>query len=199
MTFSGQHNNPVVKKIFPLGLMVLGLILLVGGGYTIMRGFDAKAQVREELLAQNITTPEDASIPNARVRNAETAKSMAEIIDKHARESAGGLTYAELGRFMAKNGDVAGTSDPAQALTGADGKPVPNAVRNTAFQSSALQTSLYTSVMAFNVADLVVGLGAMMLALAVAIGGVGVALGGLAIPAMARKLHVEPVAAIPVP
>jgi hypothetical protein len=49
--------------------------------------------------------------------------------------------------------------------------------------------------MAFNVADLVIGLGVAFAALGFAIGGVGVALGGLAIPALARRLHVEPVAA----
>jgi hypothetical protein len=70
-------------------------------------------------------------------------------------------------------------------------------MRNTAFQASALRTSLYTSVMAFNVADLVVGLGAMMLVLGLAVGGIGIALGGLAIPALGRRLHVDPVAAHP--
>jgi hypothetical protein len=186
-----------MKKAFPIVLMVFGLVFLGAGLYTILRGFDAKDQVRDELIAQNITTPEDASIPNARVDSSATAESMADIIDVHARESTGDLTYAELGRFMAANGDPAGTSDETAALMGADGKPVPNAARNTAFQASALRTSLFASVMAFNVADLVVGLGVLMLALGFAVGGVGVALGGLAIPALARRVHVDPVAAQP--
>jgi hypothetical protein len=175
--------------------MVLGVVFIGAGIYTVNRGFDAKDQVREELLAQNITTPEDASIPNARVRNAATAESMADVIDVHARESTDGLTYAEMGRFLAKSGDPAGTSVEEEAVLGADGKPVPNPLRNTAFQASALRTSLYSSVMAFNVADLVVGLGLMIAVLGLAVGGVGVALGGLAIPALARKVHVDPVAA----
>jgi hypothetical protein len=49
--------------------------------------------------------------------------------------------------------------------------------------------------MAFNVAELVVGLGLVMLVLGVAVGGVGLALGGLAIPSLARRVHVDPVAA----
>jgi hypothetical protein len=77
----------------------------------------------------------------------------------------------------------------------ADGKPVANPLRNTAFQASALRTSLYTSVMAFNVSDLVIGLGLMIAVLGLAVGGLGVALAGLAIPAFARRLHVEPLAA----
>jgi hypothetical protein len=186
-----------MKKAFPIALMVFGLVFIGAGLYTANRGFDAKDQVREELLAQNITTPEDASIPNARVDDPSTARSMADIIDVHALDSTGGLTYSELGRFAAANGDIAGTSNEDEAVIDADGNPVPNPLRNTAFQASALRTSLYTSVMAFNVADLVVGLGAMMLVLGLAVGGVGVALGGLVIPALARQVHVDPVAANP--
>jgi hypothetical protein len=184
-----------MKKAFPIALILFGVVLLAGGGYTLARGFDAKSDIKAELVAQNITTPEDASIPNVRVDSATTAKSMADIIDHHARESAGGKTYSEMGRFMAKNGAPEGTSNADEALIGADGKPVANALRNTAFQASALRTSLLTSVMAFGVADLVVGLGVLLLALGLAVGGVGVALAGLAIPAFSKKFHVEPVAA----
>jgi hypothetical protein len=182
-----------VKMAFPIALMVLGLIFLGAGTYTVSRGFDAKDQVKDELLAQNITTPEDASIPNVVVKDARTAQSMADIIDHHARETTKGKTYAELGRFLAKDGSD--TNDTEAALTGADGKPVANPVRNVAFQASSLRTSLLTSVMAFNVANLVLGIGLMIGVLGVAIGGMGVALAGLAIPRFARKVHVYPAAA----
>ena len=105
----------------------------------------------------------------------------------------GGKTYSELGRYLAADGTD--TNDANAAVTGADGKPVANPIRTTAFQASSLQTSLWSSVLAFNVADLVVGLGVMIVALGLAVGGVGVALGALAIPFMAREFHVEPVAA----
>ena len=182
-----------MKKAFPIALMILGLVFVGAGVYTANRGLDAKSQVRGELIAQRVTTPEDASIPNARVDSAATAKSMADIIGHHADETTQGKTYSELGRYLAKDGTD--TNEATAALTGADGKPVANPVRNVAFQASSLRTSLYTSVMAFNVAQLVVGLGVMMLALGVAVGGVGVALAGLAIPAFARKVHVYPAAA----
>ena len=158
-----------MKKAFPIGLILLGIVFLVAGSYTSYRGFQAKDLVRTELLAQRITTPEDASIPNVQVKDAATAKAMADIIDTHAQKATGGKTYSELDR-----------EDPARA---------------TAFQASALRTSLYTSVMAFNLGDLVIGLGLMIGVLGVAIGGVGVALEGLVVPALARRMHVQPVAA----
>ncbi|HLG00045.1 MAG TPA: hypothetical protein VI916_06215 [Acidimicrobiia bacterium] len=184
-----------MKKAFPIALMVLGLVFIGAGVYTVNRGFDAKDQVRSELLGQNITTTEDASIPNARVDDAATAKSMADIIDVHSREATEGRTYAEMGRFLAADGGD--TNDEAAAALDASGKPIANPLRSVAFQASALRTSLYTSVMAFNIADLVVGLGFMMSALGVAVGGIGVALAGLVIPALARRVHVDPVAAHP--
>ena len=93
---------------------------------------------------------------------------MADIIEHHALAATGGKTYSELDR-----------EDPTRAV---------------AFQASALRTSLYTSVMAFNVGDLVIGLGALIAVLGLAIGGVGVALEGLVVPALARRLHVRPAA-----
>jgi hypothetical protein len=159
----------MMKKLFPIALALLGLVFVVAGGYTVYRGVDAKNLVRDELIAQKIVTPEDASIPNAVVDDPATAQSMADIIDHHAREATGGKTYSELDR-----------TDPT---------------RTTAFQASALRTSLYTSVMAFNVGDLVIGLGLMIAVLGVAFLGLGIALEGLVLPSLARRVHVQPIAA----
>ena len=183
-----------MKKIFPILLVVVGLTFLGGGAYTAVRGLDAKAEVRETLLAQNITTPEDAAIPNARVDDAATADAMADIIGVHAAEATGGETYAEMGRFLAADGSGA-TSDEELALVDEAGNPVPNPLRNVAFQAATLQTSLHTSHMAFNVADLVIGLGAFIAVLGIIVAGIGVALAALAIPGLARRFEVEPVAA----
>lgn len=182
-----------MKKLFPIVLVVVGIGFLAGGGYTIVRGLEARAEVREQLLAQNITTPPDAEIPNARVQDAATAHAMANVIGKHALEATGGKTYAEMGRFLTPDGGE--TSDEEQALKDENGNPVPNPLRNVAFQAAALQTALHTSHMAFNVADLVIGIGAFVVILGLVVGGIGVALGALTIPALARPLRIEPVLA----
>ena len=189
-----------MKKAFPILLMLLGLVFAGAGVYTMVRGVDAKDQVKHELIAQNIKTTPDAQklvgiAPGLQVNSAHRAEKMAQIIDHHSLEATGGLTYSEMGRFAVASGDPAGTDDATKAVTGADGKPVANPLRNTQFQASALRTSLYTSVMAFNVADLVIGLGLMIAVVGIALGGIGVALAGLAIPAVGRRFGVEPVAA----
>ena len=171
-----------MKKLFPILLMVLGGRV---PGRRRLRRLSRRRhrdQVQDELVAQNITTPEDASIPNVLVDDVAFARSMAEIIDHHARESSGGLTYSEMGRFATPDGDPAGTSNEEEALIGSDGRPVPNNLRTTAFQAAALRTSLFSSVMAFEVSTLVVGIGVLLFVLGIAVGGMGVALAGLAIP-----------------
>ena len=175
-----------MKKAFPIALMVLGLIFVGASAYTMNRGFDAKRQVKAELIAQDIRIGQrfdasgkvvDEAIPakwaGKQVNSAASAKAQADIINHHALKATGGRTYAELPQ-----------NDPT---------------RTTAFNASMLRTSLYTSIMAFNVGDLVIGLGLMILVLGVAVGGLGVALGALAIPGLAKKVHVDPLVATPHP
>jgi hypothetical protein len=175
-----------MKKAFPIALMVLGLIFVGASAYTMNRGFDAKRQVKAELIAQDIRIGQrfdasgkvvDAAVPakwaGKQVNSAASAKAQADIINHHALKATGGRTYAELPQ-----------NDPT---------------RTTAFNASMLRTSLYTSIMAFNVGDLVIGLGLMILVLGVAVGGMGVALGALAIPSLAKKVHVDPLVATPHP
>jgi hypothetical protein len=47
-----------MKKAFPVALMLIGLVFLAAGAYTVVRGIDASADVRDELEAQRIVTPE---------------------------------------------------------------------------------------------------------------------------------------------
>jgi hypothetical protein len=57
------------------------------------------------------------------------------------------------------------TSDIKLAATDANGKPVENALRNTAKDSAFLRTSLGVAVMGFKVSDLVVGMGFFIVAI----------------------------------
>lgn len=165
-----------MKKLFPPALVVLGVVFAAAGVYTFARGVDARRQVHGELAAQRIVTPPDASLPNRPVVDEATAKSQADIIARHAAEATGGLTYAEMGKFANPAGTPKGTNDEAAAVKDAAGKPVPNQARSTAFQAAALRTSLYASVMAFELSLLVIGLGAMLVVTGGAFAGIGVSL-----------------------
>ena len=177
-----------MKKASAITLLVVGAVLVGLGVYAAGRGFDAKAQVRDQLVAEGITTPAGASIPNARVDDAATAMSLAQFIDGAMKQATGGRSYAEVGRYLTAAGTE--TDDAAAAALGPDGQPMVNGLRSAAFEVSTATTSLYTSVMAFHIGELAVGLGVVLLVLGLGVGGVGVAFAGLTVPAAVRsRIH----------
>jgi hypothetical protein len=174
-----------MKRAFAIALVLVGVGFVVGGAYTLVQGVSARGEVRDQLLAQRITTPEDAAIPNERVDDAATAHAMANIIGVHAAEATGGKTYAEMGRFLTPDGGD--TSDEAAALKDENGNPVANPLRNVAFQAATLQSTLHTSHLAFKVSDLVIGLGLMIVVLGFVISGLGLYFGAVPLRAFARE------------
>jgi amino acid transporter len=106
---------------------------IVLGVLMVIGGIATWIVVSSTLSDQNIVTSEDACLPERSVADPFTAYCEAKVIEKHTLDSTGGLTYAELDR-----------EDP---------------LRETALTSSFLQSSLFTSVVAFGVAAMAVGMG----------------------------------------
>src|SRR4029453_3866177 len=92
-------------RLFPKMVIAVGIAFAIAGLVAAGAGVYIRTFVGRQLAAQQITTPEDASIPNAPVTGMATALSMADIIQHHAADSANGLTYAQMGRFAVESGD----------------------------------------------------------------------------------------------
>ncbi len=129
-------------------MIAVGIAFALAGLVAAGAGIHIRTFVGQQLAAQQITTPEDATIPNAPVDGIATALSMANIIQHHAADSANGLTYAQMGRFAVESGDPADTNTADAALKDANGKPVANQARNTQLTAASLVTSLSLSAMA---------------------------------------------------
>jgi hypothetical protein len=106
---------------------------IVLGVLMVIGGIATWIVVASTLSDQNIVTSDDACLPGRSVADPFTAYCEAKVIETHTLEATGGLTYAELDR-----------EDP---------------LRETAATSSFLQSSLFTSVVAFGVAAMAVGMG----------------------------------------
>jgi hypothetical protein len=182
-------------KLFPKLVIAVGIIFALGGLGTAGAGIYINNFVVDELAAQNITTPDDATLPNVPVTSIASALSMADIIQKHAADSSKGLTYAQMGRFAVESGDPAGTNKADEALKDANGKPVANQARNTQLTASGLVTSLSLSAMAIGAAYGAIALGIGFLVLGIVVAGLGYALLGLITPAVAKRYGLQPVAA----
>ena len=182
------------------GGLAAGVILVLFGIGSLALGIDARQTVEDELSRENIVgspdmSPEaieegvqeagltDVEIPSCDVAEepittGAEARCFSEYMRIHALESSGGLTYAEMGRFLSADDpeDPAGTSDEAAALKDDDGNPVSNAARNTWVTETALSTALNMSYMAsqlalfsivVGIALILTGIGLLILALAV--------------------------------
>jgi len=110
---------------------------IVLGVLMIVGGITTWFVVSDTLSNQKITTSEDACLPNRTVAGPFTAYCEAKVIEAHSLESTGGLYYAEMDR-----------EDPLRA---------------TAATASFLQASLFTSVVAFGVAAMAVGMGLLFI------------------------------------
>jgi len=145
---------------------IVGILCIIFGVIAIVGGVATWVLVTNQLAAEKITVSSDSAImPGAPVNSPITAYAQAEVINKHALEGSGGLTYAELGSEISK-AKAAGDTAKAEELT---------AQRTSAMNASFLRASLFTSVVAYGVALLVFGLGLMFIL-------VGWALGSLAKP-----------------
>lgn len=182
-------------RLFPKMVIVVGIAFALAGLVVAGAGVYIRNFVGQELAAQQITTPEDASIPNVPVDGIATALSMADIIQHHAADSSKGLTYAQMGRFAVASGDPAGTNKADEALKDTNGKPLANQARNTQLTAAGLVTSLSLSAMAIGAAYGAIALGIGFTVLGIVVAGLGYALLGLISPAVAQRFGVQPVAA----
>ena len=126
------------------GARVYAIIVLVLGAVFIVAGVVTWFVVRDQLANEKITVSKDADfLAGKPVKGPFTAYAQAEVINKHALEATGGKTYSELGQ-----------DDP---------------LRQTAMSASFLRASLFTSVVAFGVALMAVGLGVTLILVALAL------------------------------
>ena len=178
------------KKVFMIGGFVAGAVLVAFGAVSIWMGATGLGTVKDNLKQEKITAGDDMSpavikaawaetgitvpvalptcslTPEQQINSGSEARCFAQYIRIHALESSQGLTYAEMGRFLAAADPTnpAGTNDPAAAVTDEEGKPVPNAARNTWVTATALSTALNVSYFAENVAKfgIVVGIALLL-------------------------------------
>lgn len=189
------------RRLLEIGGIVAGAVMIAFGVVALVMGVDARGTVSNELKAEYIVGSPDmnptdirasaseaglastialptCNVAGKEIKNGSDARCFAQYMRIHALESTGGLTYAQMGRFVAAANpdDPAGTSDTAAALKDESGAPVSNGKRNTWVTETALATALNVSYMAeqialfgvvVGIALLLSGIGFVILAVAV--------------------------------
>ena len=175
------------RRLWEIGGFVAGAVLIAFGAVAIYMGVTGFTTVRDSIKQEKITfgSVDDPAVAahaeqwaGEQVTTGEQARAFALIMRDHALESSGGLTYAEMGRYLAADDpdNPAGTSDLGAALTDEEGNPVSNSARNSWVTATSLSTALNVSYMAeqlaifglvVGVALLLTGVGLVILAFAV--------------------------------
>jgi hypothetical protein len=124
---------------------VAAITALVIGIGSIAGGIFGAVYTYNQAVAENVVTPDDASIPETPVRGPFTMLSQAAIIEHHQLESTGGLRYAEMPR------QVQQVDESGALVFDEAGEPVmvPNAARATWITATTLTTALNLGVMAY--------------------------------------------------
>jgi hypothetical protein len=198
-----------MRKVFEIGGMVAAAILIAFGVATIVMGVNGHSTVQNSLQQEKIVGSPDmtptairaeakkaglpstisfptTSVAGKAIDTGAKARAFAGYMRIHALEASGGLTYAEMGRFMAKPGTPAqftdgngATSDEKYALIDSQSKqPVENGARNLWVTETALTTALNTSYMAeqLSLFGMVVGVALLLSGFGFAILAIGGAL-----------------------
>jgi hypothetical protein len=185
---SKESEMSTRRKIFQWGGVAAGIVLIAFGIGALVMSFDARSTTQDELQREQIVGSPDMNpadteaavkeaglanveIPTCNVadqpiENGSDARCFAQYMRIHALESTGGLTYAQMGRYIAADDpeNPAGTNDEPAALKDDSGNPVANGARNTWVTETALSTALNVSYMAEQLAlfGIVVGVALLL-------------------------------------
>jgi len=170
----GGYAAAVLLVAFGIGALVLGINgrnevrtdvkreLIVGSpdmNKTAIREAAVKAKLPAEILADLPT----CNVAGKEINSGPRAKCFASYMRIHTFEATGGKTYAEMGRFLTKDGKD--TNDSALAAKDPKtGQPVENGARNLWVTETALTNALNTSFFAEQVSlfGIVVGIALLL-------------------------------------
>lgn len=172
------------QRFFKYAGVAASVVLVVFGAGAVTTGIDGRSTVRDSIVRENIVgspdmTPEgiaasaksaglrDVALPTCSVAGkpidtGARAECFAAYLRVHALEATGGQVYAEMPRFIGKDGEP--TSDAAAAAVDPkSGKPVENGLRNVWITATSLSTALNVSYFAERVAMFAIIVGIALL------------------------------------
>lgn len=211
-----------MRKVLEFGGVVAAAILVAFGIVAIVMGVNGGRTVNNSLKLEQITGSADMtpaaitaeakkaglttfvvpskSVAGLPINSGDRARSFAGYMRIHTLEASGGLTYSQMGRYLAKP-DAAkkltdghgGTNDATAAVLDPKTKqPVSNGARDLWVTETALTTALNTSYMASQLAlfGIVVGVALLLAGFGFAILAIGGALENekTALPFISRRI-----------
>jgi hypothetical protein len=195
MPAGGEWNAGMSKKLFQYAGVAASAILIAFGIGAIVAGISGHNTVRDNLSKEQIVGTPDmtpsaiaaeakaaglknvdvptCSVAGKSIDTGSEARCFASYMRIHALEATGGQVYAQMARYIGKDGKP--TDDvKAAAIDPKTKKPVENGARNVWVNETALSTALNTSYFAesvslfsviMGIALLLVGIGLLVMTL----------------------------------
>jgi hypothetical protein len=175
-----RSKSGVYRTVLEWGGFAAGAILIVFGVVAIVMGFSGHSTVGDSLKQEKIVGSADmtpaaikaeaqkagldisaisfptTSVADKAINTGDRARAFAGYMRVHTLEATKGLTYAQMGRFVAQPGtpksqltpDGMTSNDKYALIDKATGQPVANGLRDLWVTETALTTALNTSFMA---------------------------------------------------
>lgn len=180
---SSTSNKPV--KIIGLIMVIAGFLMIAAGGLTW--GLVTTQLKAENITVAAVTDEEPGRYAGKPVAGPFTAYAQANAINHHSLQGAKGRTYAEIGadarvlkaKLTADGASKEEVAKDAGVIALAD-------ARDNTMTGSFLRASLFTSVISFGVAALVIGLGVLFGLLGFSLMKLSAAPVGVAAPAQTK-------------
>jgi hypothetical protein len=191
-----DRRSGKMRKYFEIGGVVAAAVLIGFGIAAVVMGINGRSTVQDSLKLEQIVGSPDMTptaikaeaqkaglnfsqisfptlaVAGKQINTGDRARAFAMYMRVHTLEATGGLTYAQMGRYLAKSGTAAkftdghgGTNIDTYAVIDPKTKqPVDNGARNLWVTETALTTALNTSYMASQLAlfGLVVGVALLL-------------------------------------
>src|ERR1044071_4016735 len=93
-----------MSRLFRYGGIAARIALIAFGIGAVVIGVGGRDQVRSDLAREQIVGTPDSSIPGQKVDTGSEAQAFAKVMRKHTLEATGGQTYAQMPRYIDKNG-----------------------------------------------------------------------------------------------
>lgn len=172
-----------MSKLYVYAGIAASVIMIAIGIGSIVVGAAGRGDVREKIKDEQIVgTPDmnpddtraaveeagietgipDCTVADDEINDGSKAKCFAEYMRIHALEDTDGKTYAEMPRFIGKDGEPTAEESEA-AIDPKSGAPVSNPERNIWVTETALSTALNTSYFAEQVANFSIVMGICLL------------------------------------
>jgi len=136
-------------------LLAAGIMALVVGFGAVAGGIFGAWYTWDQAVIQDITTPDDAAIPEAAVRGPFTMWAQSDIITHHQLDRTDGLYYSQMPR------QVPAVDEAGEPVLDEAGEQlmVPNDARTSWFDATTLTTALSLGILSYALSAMAIAVG----------------------------------------